>query len=211
MNANIDPYTPVRAVLVHIQSRYDSLEPCRPFELFCKAEASWYRDPRRDTPDIDPWFATCKFRGMELELYQALVRHVASAVSCSMEALTPEAKPLLNLLLQAMHHCRMFDMKKALLDEATAARRAARVKGGKLRHAANNPARDETARLLLVKRPVSGWPDAITAARAIEEDLKTFILQKRLGIVAGDHLIRTIVRWIRTVPQVSAAFAAETS
>ena len=85
---------------------------------------------------------------------------------------------------------------------------AARVKGGKLRHAKNDCARLRAARLILAMAPAGGWKTEAHVARAIEARLIRFIKARRLSLVCEASLRRTIVRWIHNRPAVRAAYLA---
>lgn len=206
MSCNFDPYTPVHSVMVQIERRWQAygMESSVTFEEFChlreNGKLTWFLGLK------DPATRTATQYRHYIAFYVGIWNHLASAVACCREAKVVAEKSLRGLLLTALEHCQAADAIQAKLDQQIADAHAARVRGGKLRHAANDPARGEAARLLIGQRPNGGWPDPTTAARAILEDLKRFILDQRLSLVTGDYLVKTITGWIKRVPEVRAAF-----
>jgi hypothetical protein len=126
-------------------------------------------------------------------------------LSCE-QALLPEPKPLRTLMLDGLDLCQQFDQLEAQYHEELRTLTIARVRGGKARQAELDPARKQAARLLEPKRPPEGWANPTAAAKAIVDELKVFIRANRIAMATGDNLVRTIVRWIREVPMVTAAF-----
>lgn len=210
MSPHIDPQTPVHSVLSEIRRRYEEQKPSVAFEQLCvEVRTRAFRGQTRCPIEKDGTRVgdlTQGKRWSEADLRFVWRQNIEDAIACCITARAAVEKPLLTLLLEAMQYCRACDAITAELSRAAAARHAARVAGGKLRHAVNNPGRDEAARLLTLHRPASGWRDATAAARAIEDDLRRFIIDNRLSIATGEHLVKTITGWIKRVAAVRAAF-----
>lgn len=87
-------------------------------------------------------------------------------------------------------------------------RKLACAKGGRERHARNDPARRRAARLIRVMAPMHGWRNEWAAARAIHARLSNFVRARRLALTCEENFARTIVGWIRNHPECKTAFAA---
>lgn len=120
------------------------------------------------------------------------------------------AKPLSNLLSEAIARCeaanKIHSDQMSAAQDAAQASRAARVKGGKIRHEKNEPARHEAARLLRAARPSTGWHSPLSAAKVICPALTIFIRANGLSIQVAEGLPRTVVRWIKNHPDVQFAY-----
>jgi hypothetical protein len=90
-----------------------------------------------------------------------------------------------------------------------AERRLACAKGGRARHARNDPARRRAARLIRVMAPNQGWRNEWSAARAIHARLSNFVRARRLSLTCEENFARTIVSWIRKHDDCQRAFAAK--
>lgn len=118
------------------------------------------------------------------------------ALALCITARIQQEKPLAALLDLIRYCCRQADESHAAVRQAEVAYTQARRSGGLARQASREPARAECIRLWRDLAPPAGWSSAKEAAGVITPLLKEFILRERISVVAGDHLIRTVRRWI---------------
>lgn len=148
------------------------------------------------------------YRRMIPVAYEQCVHALEHAMAICCAARLQEEKPLRHLLEEARAYCSRFDALEQTAAGALAQYRNARARAAHERHALADPVRERAAHLLSEKRPAAGWRSPTAAARGIVEDLRTFIVAQKHSVATGEHLERTIVRWIKNVPIVRDAFSA---
>jgi hypothetical protein len=86
--------------------------------------------------------------------------------------------------------------------------RSVHSKGGDGRFKKNiEPARNEVIRLLKEKCPPEKWETENVAAKAIVHDSIEFMKEHRISLMYNvDTHAKTILRWIKEIPEVRAAF-----
>lgn len=205
MKEGLHPFFPIHEVLLELERRWrqGQMEQTLPFAQLCDRRSGKLDSLLRwNDEDIPIGLDSCHYTTAYIGWY----KNIASAVACCLAAKAPSEKPLRNLLLEAMEFCRAADEIQATLARRKEDMYVARVRGGTNRHVKQQPAWEEAARLLVAKRPPQGWPNPTAAAKAIIDDLMAFIHAGRIPVITGDNLVRTIARWIRHRPSVTAAF-----
>lgn len=206
MNKHIHPFSPVHSVMLEIKRRHDDCPWRVSFQEFCARVQSGQEGSGLFDIDCSKLPTEPRNRMQYVTRHVSIREKLTAAVRCCLAAREPCAKPLLNLLDQAIEYCYAVDALRAQLARQALERHAARVKGGKERHERNRCAWVRAARLILVHAPEAGWKDEAQAARIIESRLAGFVTSRRLTLVCEGNFRRTIVRWIRTRPIVRAAF-----
>jgi hypothetical protein len=125
------------------------------------------------------------------------------AIRACETALAPRPKNFRACLEDAVELLHRFDHRKTVFEKQRLAAAESRVRGGRARQAKLEPARRRAARLLLVNAPRGGWDSPAQAARTIEPHLAAFIVRRRMSMTG---VRRTIVKWIASHPDVSAAY-----
>ena len=110
-----------------------------------------------------------------------------------------EVKPTAHFLRKAWHHL-------SLADEIHARRKASRSQGGIKRHSKNSAAKDAVIKDLKSRAHSLRGLTESKAAKAIAPQVAAVIREYRLSIVAADNLPRTIRRWLKHDPDITAVW-----
>lgn len=119
------------------------------------------------------------------------------------------ANRILNECRGSVNFNQLIDNEKIISE----GRRQSAKKGGRAKAEHYIPVKKEVIRLLLENAPSDGgWQKRIVAARAIEQELMSFVVKMKTQNSAldlnVDELIETIVRWGREDSEVRAAYEA---